>query len=39
MVSITGLVATGITMVILLGRHRPVVGSLMGFSPSVCACC
>src|SRR5215472_5145883 len=36
-VSITGLVATGMTVVILLGGIDLSVGSLMGFSTIVCA--
>jgi simple sugar transport system permease protein len=36
-VSITGLVATGMTMVILLGGIDLSVGSVMGFSTIVCA--
>jgi simple sugar transport system permease protein len=36
-VSITGLVATGMTMVILLGGIDLSVGSMMGFSTIVCA--
>src|SRR5215469_6906847 len=36
-VSITGLVATGMTMVILLGGIDLSVGSMMGFSTIICA--
>src|SRR5947209_20579069 len=36
-VSITGLVATGMTMVILLGGIDLSVGSVMGFSTVICA--
>src|SRR5579863_3290670 len=36
-VSITGLVATGMTMVILLGGIDLSVGSVMGFSTIICA--
>jgi simple sugar transport system permease protein len=36
-VSITGLVATGMTIVILLGGIDLSVGSVMGFSTVVCA--
>src|SRR6201996_6379390 len=36
-VSITGLVATGMTLVILLGGIDLSVGSIMGFSTIICA--